>query len=152
MGVKGFVKAPNGTPLVNAIISVESIDHQVKSAQYGDYWRLLMPGNYVITASLPGYNKESKSVQIVAQQATVLNFTLTPSGSTTVIPATQPTLDTLVSQINLLTDLGQQSLVLKDMKEPNETIFVHHDQEKLHNELMKIKENCPSIANVYSLG
>ena len=55
-GVKGFVKdTTTGKPIADAEIIVTGIDHTVKTATVGDYWRLLVPGTYVITAKAQGW-------------------------------------------------------------------------------------------------
>lgn len=76
-GVKGFVCDGAGTEIPGASITVDNRDMEVWSAAGGDYWRLLVEGEYVLTASADGYWPQSKSVNISDQaSAVVVNFTL----------------------------------------------------------------------------
>ncbi|VVC87334.1 unnamed protein product [Leptidea sinapis] len=78
IGVRGFVHSHIGHALSNATISVGGISHSVKSAADGDYWRLLMPGRYNVTASKDGYESVTEQVTVPANGSVSLNFTLMP--------------------------------------------------------------------------
>ena len=55
-GVKGFIyEQESGRSVPGAYIVVEGINHKVMSAEFGDYWRLLAPGNYRIRVEGSGY-------------------------------------------------------------------------------------------------
>ena len=53
-GVRGFVTATDGSPIFNASVSVAGIERVIRTFTFGDYWRLLLPGEYQITATAPG--------------------------------------------------------------------------------------------------
>lgn len=78
-GVHGFVvDADTKQGIPNALVSVEGIDHPIRSAADGDFWRLLAPGTYTITASAPRYESKSVTVKVTDGAAILINFTLTP--------------------------------------------------------------------------
>uniref|UniRef100_A0A7N6BWS8 Adipocyte enhancer-binding protein 1 n=1 Tax=Anabas testudineus TaxID=64144 RepID=A0A7N6BWS8_ANATE len=79
-GIKGVVKDTEGNPLVNATISVEGIRHDVTTAAGGDYWRLLNPGEYRVTAKAEGYTPQTRLCLVGYDSgATSCSFTLVKS-------------------------------------------------------------------------
>lgn len=50
----GFVRSSIGHAIPHAFIQVQGISHPIYVAQNGDYWRLLLPGIYNVTASAKG--------------------------------------------------------------------------------------------------
>ena len=87
-GVRGFVLASDGSPVSGAKLSVAGRDHPIHSAKDGDYWRLLVPGEYVLEVSGDGYQTSTASVTVPTDGAVSHNFTLLKVGET---PATVPT-------------------------------------------------------------
>uniref|UniRef100_A0A3Q3LA18 AE binding protein 1b n=1 Tax=Mastacembelus armatus TaxID=205130 RepID=A0A3Q3LA18_9TELE len=79
-GIRGIVKDQQGNPIANATISVEGINHDVTTAPTGDYWRLLNPGEYRVTARAEGFSPVTK-VCVVGYQsgATACSFNLAKS-------------------------------------------------------------------------
>lgn len=66
IGIKGFVKSSIGTSIPHAAISVNNIQHVTYTGKDGDYFRLLLPGKYNITASAKGY--EAQTAEIVVPE------------------------------------------------------------------------------------
>ncbi|XP_016312285.1 inactive carboxypeptidase-like protein X2 isoform X3 [Sinocyclocheilus anshuiensis] len=79
-GIKGVVRDVDGNLLANATVSVEGIKHDVKTAAAGDFWRLLNPGEYRVTARADGYSSQTR-LCIVGYDANAspCSFTLTKS-------------------------------------------------------------------------
>lgn len=80
-GVKGFVRNSTGNTVAGASVSVAGRGHDVFTAADGDYWRLLVPGEYVLTASASGYMAGNVRVTVVDGSAVVANFTLEECGA-----------------------------------------------------------------------
>ena len=77
--MSGFVKNNRGEPLSDATISVADRRHDVTSSKDGDYWRLLVPGSYEITARAKGYQPQTHLVELGASEGKTVNFTLKPN-------------------------------------------------------------------------
>lgn len=82
-GLRGIVSDENGNPL-EAMITVENYDFNNSEAvtcpEVGDYYRMLMPGSYTITASAFGYTPVTvEDVVITENEITELSFVLTES-------------------------------------------------------------------------
>ncbi|XP_062957668.1 carboxypeptidase N catalytic chain [Cynocephalus volans] len=75
-GIKGMVLDENYNVLAGAVISVEGINHDVTSGDHGDYFRLLLPGTYTVTATVPGFDPETVTVTVGPAEPTLVNFQL----------------------------------------------------------------------------
>ncbi|XP_078620941.1 carboxypeptidase E-like [Branchiostoma floridae x Branchiostoma japonicum] len=89
-GIKGFVRDTNNNGIPDAVISVRGINHDVTTARDGDYWRLLVPGTYRVTASWGGWSQEKTCT--AANRAGVCDFVLgapptQPPGTSAASPA-----------------------------------------------------------------
>ncbi|XP_060928388.1 inactive carboxypeptidase-like protein X2 [Limanda limanda] len=79
-GIRGIVKDQQGNPVANATVSVEGINHDVTTASTGDYWRLLNPGEYRVTARAEGFSSVTKLCVVGYQAgATACSFNLAKS-------------------------------------------------------------------------
>ena len=75
-GVAGVVKDESGKPIKGANIYVKNKRKVLKTAEDGDYWRLLLPGDYEITASASGYSSSTKKAKVEDAPATQIHFVL----------------------------------------------------------------------------
>ena len=97
-GIKGFVRSSDGKPLHKAVIRVDRRNHPVYTAVDGDFWRLLVPGSYNVTASIAGYETVWKQVDVLqGKPATVINFELKPLVVTPLTPVNEDESTTLPS-------------------------------------------------------
>uniref|UniRef100_H2YYF9 Peptidase M14 domain-containing protein n=1 Tax=Ciona savignyi TaxID=51511 RepID=H2YYF9_CIOSA len=63
-GIKGFVKNVDGVGIENAEIRVEGIDHHITTTERGEYWRMLVPGAYYVTAFHPDFRQQTLFVEV----------------------------------------------------------------------------------------
>uniref|UniRef100_A0A3B4FGH3 Carboxypeptidase Z n=1 Tax=Pundamilia nyererei TaxID=303518 RepID=A0A3B4FGH3_9CICH len=69
-GIKGIVKDEKGNAMKGARISVRGIQHDITTAENGDYWRLLTPGIHIVSASALGYITATKTIQLPSRMKT----------------------------------------------------------------------------------
>uniref|UniRef100_A0A8C9YR82 Carboxypeptidase D n=1 Tax=Sander lucioperca TaxID=283035 RepID=A0A8C9YR82_SANLU len=153
IGVRGYVKdAITGTPLANVSIVVASIRHNLTTGKYGDYYRLLLPGTYNITAVAPGYiAMEVHSVQVLEGKATELNFTLAPVVNEAAggIPVTTYSMPS-TNDPNLSTTTNSSDSTQTRPIQPQE--FRHHNYADMEMFLLKYSSEFPSIVHLYKIG
>uniref|UniRef100_A0A8D2CV94 Carboxypeptidase N subunit 1 n=1 Tax=Sciurus vulgaris TaxID=55149 RepID=A0A8D2CV94_SCIVU len=75
-GIKGMVLDENHHNLTGAVISVSGINHDVTAGEQGDYFRLLLPGTYTVTATAPGFDPLTENVIVHPGKPTLVNFYL----------------------------------------------------------------------------
>ena len=78
IGVKGIVLDQNGKPAKNARIVIENNEKIVLTTERGEYWRLLLPGEYIIHAESHDDKTHSKekNVRIKANRVVRVDFKL----------------------------------------------------------------------------
>jgi hypothetical protein len=73
LGLHGFVLDQRGQPVIGSHVEVEEINHNTKVTVNGEYWRLLVPGTYIVTAFAPGYCFDQK-IKIKNANLIIFNF------------------------------------------------------------------------------
>ncbi|CAL1533608.1 unnamed protein product, partial [Lymnaea stagnalis] len=172
IGIGGFVfDSETGLGIPNAKIKVDKINHEVKTAALGDYWRLLVPDTYTIQATAEGYEESIKKTVLVPRGRGVsVNFTLTRANrQTKTIDFTQVftsrnKLYVYSKSITYLYDVPIKLYILTEnltqfcnshhasthFKEP--TDFTHHNNTEMTELLRSLAQRFPKITRLYSIG
>uniref|UniRef100_A0A4W6FHU9 Carboxypeptidase M n=1 Tax=Lates calcarifer TaxID=8187 RepID=A0A4W6FHU9_LATCA len=66
LGVKGRVFDASGAPVQNAVVEVKGRRNMCpfRTDQYGEYYRLLLPGNYTFTVTYPGHEVLTETLNV----------------------------------------------------------------------------------------
>ncbi|KAM6463145.1 carboxypeptidase D [Liasis olivaceus] len=154
IGIKGFVRdSVTGAGLENATIAVAGIAHNITTGQFGDYYRLLVPGTYNVTASVMGYlSVTTENIEVKEENATVVDFSLHPAVT---VLTSSPTKETPIAANNSLdntastTDVNRSTSV-RQVIQPDD--FRHHHFPDMGIFLRKYATEYPNITHLYSVG
>ncbi|XP_008293258.1 carboxypeptidase D isoform X2 [Stegastes partitus] len=157
-GIKGTISdIGDGTGIPNATISVEGIDHNITTAHTGDYWRLLIPGTYAVTASAHGYKSVTIYATVSKERVEVVDFRLTRLHSDSngqPLTGPQPTqnpsereFQSLIKELSL--GQGLEQLVRSTATENN---FRYRPSRELPSVMTGFKNNFPEITELHRLG
>lgn len=179
-GIKGYVRNVNGYGIKGAVIHVIGLKHNITTAHYGDYWRLLVPGNYSIMALAPGYLPSiMHHVKVTSGPATVINFQLIQQGQQVnpLVPWQRPILSHTLHWLRDIMSWNQKSQktrrstdleapqvpfsfipmtadeykeLMKDWVEPR--IFIHHGHDQMTVFLKTMAKLYTNITRLYSVG
>lgn len=77
-GITGYVRSTIGHPIARASVQVNQIEHVTYTTANGDFYRLLLPGLYNVTAEAEGYEPQTLQVRIPpeADRAVIVDFQL----------------------------------------------------------------------------
>ncbi|XP_013780645.1 carboxypeptidase D-like [Limulus polyphemus] len=75
-GVKGLVIDSNRNFLSKTRLKIKGRDMDFYSTKNGEYWRILLPGNYTIEAYLSGFVVTEAHFSVMSNQMTSLNLTM----------------------------------------------------------------------------
>uniref|UniRef100_H3CJ35 Carboxypeptidase D n=1 Tax=Tetraodon nigroviridis TaxID=99883 RepID=H3CJ35_TETNG len=149
IGVRGCVKeASSGAPLFNVSIMVEGIRHNLTTGKFGEYYRLLLPGTYNITAVASGYIPMTvHNVQVTEGKSTELNFTLAQAANTS---STAVTSETAHGATTASPSESTETPAEHQPIQPQE--FRHHSYADMELFLRKYRSDFHSITYLYSVG
>jgi len=78
-GVKGIVRNEEGEPIEKAMVAVGKMK-PVKTSRNGEYWKLILPGNYSVVVTAVGYQEFTQDIVVlkpqIYSQAAMFNFTI----------------------------------------------------------------------------
>ncbi|CAL8071452.1 unnamed protein product [Orchesella dallaii] len=83
-GVRGFVHDEFGNPIEGVGLKIKDRDVGFKTTRHGEYWRILLPGRYVLEAYHDNYEPKEAEFYVVDDRPTLLNVTLSRNSARTV--------------------------------------------------------------------
>lgn len=66
-GIYGMIRDDNDAGISNATIHIKDLNHDIVSSKDGDYWRILLPGEYQVSVSMQGFRTAHRTVTITKE-------------------------------------------------------------------------------------
>lgn len=67
-GARGIVSDLNGVAIPNAVLKIKGRKIPFRASARGEFWRILMPGHYVLVVSAPGYNTKEENILVTGKK------------------------------------------------------------------------------------
>lgn len=77
-GVRGIVSDDIGAPIPKATLMIKGRYMPFRTTENGEYWRILLPGSYVLMVSAPEHVDAEVPFDVIDGRTTVVNVTLVP--------------------------------------------------------------------------
>lgn len=158
-GIRGTVTDSDGNAIAGATIYVKGIQHVVKTLKDGDYYRLLLPGVYEVTALFDGYGPDSKEAVVSDGLAIALDFKLEKLKHSSFLAATPVfTSASESSTSNELSSLQVKTANLANFLENSKTTALpaktwhYHDYEQMIKYIKDHARHFPSLVRVIEIG
>ncbi|KAI4457201.1 protease m14 carboxypeptidase [Holotrichia oblita] len=121
-GVRGFVMDENGNPVEKASLKIKKRDVGFQTTKYGEFWRILLPGVYVLEVYADGFVPRDLEFAVVEDHPTLLNVTLRPAkfGEHYNRPVTSPPL-------SMIPPIPQKATTTKPTISGDESIYFPKD-------------------------
>lgn len=78
-GVRGLIIDPAGKPIADVKLKIKGRDFSFRASKRGEFWRVLLPGEYILQVSTTGYVPIEKRFSVGIEKATELRITLEPA-------------------------------------------------------------------------
>lgn len=79
-GVRGLVLDTSGAPIPDAKLKIKGRDFSFRSSKRGEFWRVLLPGEYVIQVKANGYSTVEAPFIVKAGAPTTMELVLSSRG------------------------------------------------------------------------
>lgn len=81
-GVRGIVHDPNGKPISKAHLTIRGRDFSFRSSDKGEFWRILLPGEYILEIEAEGYYPSERPFLVRQDKASILDIPMEPKTTT----------------------------------------------------------------------
>lgn len=81
-GVRGMVTDANGVSVPGVLLRIKGRKIPFRASSRGEFWRILLPGSYVLQVLADGYTPYEKAFEVQDGQITYLNVELRPQQGT----------------------------------------------------------------------
>lgn len=77
-GVRGIITNTNGVAVPAATLRIKGRNVSFRGSNRGEYWRILLPGSYVLQVNADGYHPSETSFEVRDGQVSYVNVELRP--------------------------------------------------------------------------